>query len=117
MNDLLSEKKAQLMEMQKMQTAVVNALRDMTKDPMKTQTEFLLKILNDNKDTEYGRKYKPCDGFPPGYRGTVYITAKGDYYYPSLDYPSLTRSVRIESLDDTCGRPKCSRCAERDHAA
>ena len=29
----------------------------MTKDPMKYNTELLMKILDDNKDTEYGKKY------------------------------------------------------------
>lgn len=44
-----------------MQAKVVSDLRNMTKDPMKAQTEFLFKILNDNKDTEYGRKYNFAD--------------------------------------------------------
>lgn len=32
-------------------------LERITKDPMRTQREFLKKILEDNKDTEYGKKY------------------------------------------------------------
>lgn len=32
-------------------------LIEMSKDPMKFNTDLLMKILNDNKDTEYGRKY------------------------------------------------------------
>ena len=31
--------------------------QEMTKDPMKHNEELLLKILDDNKDTEYGKKY------------------------------------------------------------
>lgn len=30
-------------------------LDEMTKDPMRAQKEFLKKILEDNKDTEYGK--------------------------------------------------------------
>ncbi len=36
---------------------IVKQLEEMTKDPMRTQKEFLKKILDDNKDTEYGKKY------------------------------------------------------------
>ncbi len=32
-------------------------LIEMTKDPMRHNTELLMRILDDNKDTEYGRKY------------------------------------------------------------
>lgn len=32
-------------------------LYTMTKDPMKYNTDLLMKILDDNKDTEYGKKY------------------------------------------------------------
>ena len=66
---------------------------------------------------EYGRRYKPCSDFPAGYSGTVYLTAKGDYYYPSPDYPGLTRYVYVKNASDTGGLPLCSRCAEHDHAA
>ena len=65
---------------------------------------------------QYGSRYKPCPGFPAGYSGDVYITAKGDYYYPSTDYGSLTRHVRIASLDDHTDLCLCSRCAARDAA-
>ena len=65
----------------------------------------------------YGKRYKKCDGFPSGYHGEVYVTAKGDYYYPSPDYGSLSRHVHIVSSEETDGLPLCSRCAERDHAA
>ena len=36
---------------------VRESLDVMTKDPMKYNTELLMKILDDNKDTEYGKKY------------------------------------------------------------
>ncbi|MBR1735634.1 MAG: GH3 auxin-responsive promoter family protein [Firmicutes bacterium] len=57
----IREKEAQIKEMQKMQSAVFNDLLNMTKEPMKAQTELLFKILQDNKDTEYGRKYNFAD--------------------------------------------------------
>lgn len=59
----------------------------------------------------YGNKYKKCDNFPEGYSGTVYITSKGDRYYPSLDYPGLTRHVHIITEDETTGKKLCERCA------
>lgn len=65
---------------------------------------------------EYGLKYRPCPGFPRGYTGDVYVTAKGDYYYPSMDYGSLTRHVRIARAADADGLCLCSRCAARDAA-
>ncbi len=40
---------------------VMIALEEMTKDPMRYNTEFLMRILDDNKDTEYGRKYGFAD--------------------------------------------------------
>lgn len=36
---------------------VRESLEVMTQDPMKYNTELLMKILEDNKDTEYGLKY------------------------------------------------------------
>lgn len=36
-------------------------LDDITRRPMQVQEEFLMKLLNDNKDTEYGRKYHFAD--------------------------------------------------------
>ena len=41
--------------------AVLEKLEEMTKDPMRYNTEVLMKILRDNKDTEYGRKYGFAD--------------------------------------------------------
>lgn len=66
---------------------------------------------------EYGERYRPCDGFPKGYKGTVYVTAHGDRYYPSTDYAALTRHVHMETADDVSGLHICSRCAARDHAS
>lgn len=37
--------------------SVLEDLNKMTKDPMKYNTELLMQILQDNKDTEYGKKY------------------------------------------------------------
>ena len=37
--------------------SAMRSLEEMTKDPRKVQEELLLKILEENKDTEYGRKY------------------------------------------------------------
>lgn len=61
MNELNDEKKNQLRQKQNEKAAVVAELTDMTKDPMKTQKELLFKILQDNKDTEYGKKYNFAD--------------------------------------------------------
>ncbi len=36
---------------------VVKAFREETKHPMELTTELLMKLLDDNKDTEYGKKY------------------------------------------------------------
>ena len=36
---------------------VRKSLDIMTKDPMKYNTDLLMKILEDNKETEYGQKY------------------------------------------------------------
>ncbi len=40
---------------------IMEALEEMTKDPMRHNTEFLLKLIDDNKDTEYGRRYGFAD--------------------------------------------------------
>ena len=55
-------------------------LIEMTKDPMKYNTELLMRIVRDNKDTEYGRKY----GFAEiesieDYQRRVPITMFDDY--------------------------------------
>ena len=65
----------------------------------------------------YGKRYRKCDGFPAGYTGTVYVTAKGDRYYPSPDYAGLQRHVRMEALEDLSGLCECSRCRETRHAS
>ncbi len=78
---------------------------------MRTNTSAVGRMRN-----QYGSRYKPCPGFPAGYSGDVYITAKGDYYYPSTDYGSLTRHVRIARLGDHTDLRQCSRCAARDAA-
>ncbi len=65
----------------------------------------------------YGERYKKCEGFPKGYSGPVYVTSKGDRYYPSTDYGGLTRHVRMVSSSETGGLPLCERCAAKDAAA
>ncbi len=40
---------------------VMAALEEMTKDPMRHNSEFLMRLLDENKDTEYGRKYGFAD--------------------------------------------------------
>ena len=37
--------------------AVLNEFIEETKHPMELTTELLMKLLDDNKDTEYGKKY------------------------------------------------------------
>ena len=61
-----------------------------------------------------GKKYKPCSGFPKNYSGTIYVTAQGDYYYPSLSYGSLTRHVHLVKKSDLPALPLCERCAGKD---
>lgn len=38
-----------------------DSMVEMTKDPMRYNTELLMRMLDDNKDTEYGRKYGFAD--------------------------------------------------------
>lgn len=64
----------------------------------------------------YGRRYRRCPGFPEGYQGTVYATAKGRYYYPSSSYGSLTRHVRMVKKQSVADLKECERCAARDRA-
>lgn len=42
-------------------TPVMEKLEEMTREPMKYNSEFLLQIIRDNKDTEFGRKYNFSD--------------------------------------------------------
>lgn len=62
----------------------------------------------------YGKKYRKCPDFPRDYSGPVYVTAKGDYYYPSTNYGSLTRHVQVCRKEEAAGLELCSRCAARD---
>ena len=57
-----------------------------------TTTDEVGSLRND-----YGEKYRKCDYFPAGYTGTVYVTAKGDRYYPSLKYAGITRHADLWS--------------------
>jgi len=67
-----------------------------------------------NLRNDYGRKYKKCKGFPRGYNGPVYVTARGDYYYPSTEYGSLTRHVHVTKRSAHADLCQCMRCAARD---
>lgn len=60
-----------------------------------------------------GKRYKPCSGFPAGYKGPVYVSKSGDYYYPTLDRAALTRHVSMVSEDECGDLCICSRCAAR----
>ena len=63
---------------------------------------------------EYGRRYQPCSGFPSGYAGVVYVTKKGDCYYPSLSYAGLTRHVYLVPRSNAGHLAVCERCARRE---
>lgn len=65
---------------------------------------------------EYGARYRKCDYFPSGYTGPVYVTAKGDRYYPSLNYGGVTRHVHLVKKSETGAVKECERCAARDAA-
>lgn len=59
---------------------VYKGLMEMTKDPMKYNTELLMRIIEDNKDTEYGKKYDFANiKSIEDYRKKVPITAYDDY--------------------------------------
>lgn len=60
-----------------------------------------------------GGKYYPCRGFPKGYKGPVYATSNGTYYYPSLNYGALKRHVHTAKLSDCHDLTECSRCRGR----
>lgn len=64
----------------------------------------------------YGKKYRKCDAFPAGYTGTVYVTAKGDRYYPSLEYAGVTRHVRMVKKSEIGDLEECERCKALDGA-
>ena len=66
---------------------------------------------------DYGSRYRPCDNFPRGYTGMIYVSAKGDRYYPSTDYGSLTRHVSLIKKSETTALKLCERCAARDAKA
>ncbi len=70
-----------------------------------------------NLRNEYGSRYKPCSSFPKNYDGPVYVTAKGDFYYPSTGYNSLTRHVRMVSKSECPELRICERCAALDAAS
>ena len=67
-----------------------------------------------NMRNAYGKRYKKCKGFPEDYSGPVYLTEKGEYYYPSSDYNSLVRHVSVTDQSECGGLGLCERCAARD---
>lgn len=71
-------------------------------------TEDIKKLRNTN-----GGKYYPCRGFPKNYRGPVYATSNGTYYYPSLNYSSLKRHVHTARLSECHDLSECIRCRGR----
>lgn len=64
-----------------------------------------------NLRNAYGRRYRKCRGFPKDYSGPVYVSEKGDYYYPSSDYGALTRHVHMVPKEEAEGLKLCERCA------
>lgn len=59
---------------------VMERVMEATKDPMAAQEKFLMKILEDAKDTEYGRKYNFADIHSiKDYQKMVPITTFDDY--------------------------------------
>lgn len=59
---------------------VYEKLLEMTKDPMKYNADLLMKILEDNKDTEYGKKYDfESIKTIKDYQNKVPITTYDDY--------------------------------------
>lgn len=60
-----------------------------------------------------GGKYYPCRGFPKNYKGPVYATSNGTYYYPSLNYKSLKRHVHTARLSECHDLSECTRCRGR----
>ena len=68
------------MKQGKIGKSAIKHLDDITANPMKIQKEFLMKLLKDNKDTEYGKKY----GFEnihsiEEYRSSLPLTNYNDY--------------------------------------
>ncbi|MGN1132760.1 MAG: GH3 auxin-responsive promoter family protein [Ruminococcus sp.] len=62
---------------------VMEKFEEMTKDPMKHNSELLMQIINDNKDTEYGRKYGFADIHTvEDFQSKVPVTKYDDY----IDY-------------------------------
>ncbi len=62
---------------------------------------------------DYGERYKPCDGFPKDYTGVVYVTTKGDRYYPTAQSAGLTRHVSLMKKSELGDLPLCERCGSR----
>lgn len=71
-------------------------------------TEDIKKLRNTN-----GGKYYPCRGFPKNYKGPVYTTSNGTYYYPSLNYKSLKRHIHTSRLSECHDLSECTRCRGR----
>ena len=67
-------------KMAKKGIAAHNRLNRITQTPMETQEQFLMQLLRDNQDTEYGRKYGFADIHSiEEYRQRVPLTTYDDY--------------------------------------
>lgn len=97
-------------------------LGKITQHPMQTQEEFLMTLLHENKDTEYGRKY----GFKDihsieDYRKAVPVTEYGDYapyiermaYKGEKDVLTAYRVDHYSKSSGTIGKPKLIPFSER----
>ena len=78
-------------------TKVVEAIRSQCKDPMGVNTELLMKILKENSDTEYGRKYGFSDIHSiEEYQKKVPVTRYDDYI------PYISRMVKNGEQNILC---------------
>ena len=81
-------------------TRVVEEVTEQCKDPMRVNTELLMRILNENKDTEYGKKYGFSDIHSiKEYQEKVPVTRYDDYA------PFITRMVKKGEQNILCASP------------
>ncbi|WP_409199493.1 GH3 auxin-responsive promoter family protein [Methanobrevibacter sp. DSM 116169] len=94
---------------------IYDNLIEMTKNPMKYNEELLMKILDDNKDTEYGKKYD-FDNIKSieDYQKKVPITEYDDYreYVERMSEDNEKNLITVYEIDHyakssaTLGEPK-----------
>ena len=81
-------------------TGVVKEVTEQCKEPMRVNTELLMRILNENKDTEYGKKYGFSDIHSiKEYQEKVPVTRYDDYA------PFITRMVKKGEQNILCAAP------------